>query len=312
MDYKQLEDLQKLPLHYKVMISQQRITEWYEHWEGKVYVSFSGGKDSTVLLHIARGLYPDIPAVFCDTGLEYPEIREFVKTISNVTWIKPSMNFKKVIEKYGYPVISKEQSRYIQEWRTTKSKKLKHKRWNGDKAGNFKISEKWKFLVDAPFMVSDKCCHIMKKQPFHKYEKETGSKAILGTRASESRLRYHTYLNNNGCNAFSLSKPTSSPLGFWMEQDVLKYLKDNQIPLAKCYGDITFKDDFNKLKLLKSEDLITSGVDRTGCMFCMFGIHLQSEPNKFQRMKVTHPKQYDYCMNVLGLKKVLDYIGEKY
>ena len=106
---------QKLPLEIKIRMTEQRIREWIDYYgiDG-VYVSFSGGKDSTVLLHIARRLYPDIKAVFVDTGLEYPEIREFVKTFDNVEWLKPKMTFKQVIEKYGYPFISKEVSECVQ------------------------------------------------------------------------------------------------------------------------------------------------------------------------------------------------------
>ena len=109
-----LKQRQSLPLNIKVRMTQQRIREWVNEFgiDG-VYVSFSGGKDSTVLLHLAREIYPDIPAVFVDTGLEYPEIREFVKKFENVTWLKPSMNFKQVIEKYGYPFISKEVSECV-------------------------------------------------------------------------------------------------------------------------------------------------------------------------------------------------------
>jgi len=101
--------MQAAPLNVKVMLTKQRIRDWVNHYgEEGVYVSFSGGKDSTVLLTLVREMYPNVPAVFCDTGLEYPEIREFVKTWDNVVWLKPKMNFRQVIEKYGYPMISKE------------------------------------------------------------------------------------------------------------------------------------------------------------------------------------------------------------
>ena len=108
-----LKAMQAWSLQRKIQVTQTRIIEWYQKNAGKVYVSFSGGKDSTVLLDLARRIYPDIPAVFIDTGLEYPELREFVKTIPNVTWLKPEMNFRKVIETYGYPLISKEVSQKI-------------------------------------------------------------------------------------------------------------------------------------------------------------------------------------------------------
>lgn len=104
----ELKELQSQTLERKIQITQTRIMEWYIRYKGQVYVSFSGGKDSTVLLDLARRCFPDIEAVFVDTGLEYPEIREFVKTHENVTILRPKMGFKDVIEKYGYPVISKE------------------------------------------------------------------------------------------------------------------------------------------------------------------------------------------------------------
>lgn len=111
----ELKMRQAMPLEIKVRMTQQRIREWVnEFGEDGVYVSFSGGKDSTVLLHLVRELYPNVPAVFVDTGLEYPEIREFVKTFDNVEWLKPKMNFKQVIEKYGYPFFSKEISEAVE------------------------------------------------------------------------------------------------------------------------------------------------------------------------------------------------------
>lgn len=107
-DAERLKELQALDLNYKIMITQARIIDWYEHYNGNVCVSFSGGKDSTVLLHIARQIYPDIPAVFSNTGLEYPEIQKFVKSFDNVDIVTPSMNFGQVITEFGYPIIGKE------------------------------------------------------------------------------------------------------------------------------------------------------------------------------------------------------------
>lgn len=109
-----LYQMQSLPLNAKVRMTQRRINEWVdEYGEDGVYISFSGGKDSTVLLDIARKLYPNIKAMFVDTGLEYPEIRQFVKQFNNVDWIKPKMTFRQVIERYGYPFISKEVSECV-------------------------------------------------------------------------------------------------------------------------------------------------------------------------------------------------------
>ena len=290
MDIKQLKELQSLPLEYKVKITEQRIREWYEHWDGKVYVSFSGGKDSTALLHIARSVYPDIPAVFVDTGLEYPEIRRFALQTTNVIQLKPKMRFQRVVEEYGFPVISKEQSSFIYEYRNTKSDKLRSTRWNGNKWGRGKISEKWKQLVDAPFKISDKCCDVMKKSPAKKFEKETNLHPIIGNTAEESSMRTQDYLRF-GCNAFEVTRPISRPLGFWLEQDIWDYIHKLSVPYSKIYD---------------------MGYERTGCMFCMFGVHLEPRPNRFERMKLTHPAQWKYCMFKLGLAEVLDYIGVQY
>jgi 3'-phosphoadenosine 5'-phosphosulfate sulfotransferase (PAPS reductase)/FAD synthetase len=161
----QLKQCQSLPLPLKVRHTEIRIKRWYEHFDGNVYISFSGGKDSTVLLDIARKMYPNIPAVFVDTGLEYPEIRKFVKTIINVEWLKPKLSFKEVLHKYGFPVVSKENAQKIHEIRHTKSAKLKNKRLHGDEKGHGKLPEKWKYLLNVDFKIPHKCCDVMKKAP---------------------------------------------------------------------------------------------------------------------------------------------------
>jgi 3'-phosphoadenosine 5'-phosphosulfate sulfotransferase (PAPS reductase)/FAD synthetase len=300
-----LKELQSLPLDLKIQKTATRVMEWQREFDGKVYISFSGGKDSTVLLDIARKIDPRIEAVFVNTGLEYPEISQFAMSKDNVKKLKPKIRFDQVIDKYGYPVVSKEQAAFIQEYRDTKSDKLADIRWNGNKYGRGKISEKWKFLVDAPFKISDKCCDVMKKEPCKQYEKETGNYPIIGTMASESAQRKSNWLMY-GCNAFDKKRPTSQPMSFWTEQDVLMYLKYSNIPYASIYGDIIEIDD---------GVLATTGESRTGCMFCMFGVHAEGCPNKFQRMKITHPNQYDYCIRNekgLGLGSILDYMEVAY
>ena len=294
----QLKQLQTLSLQSKIARSERKIKEWYHHWEGDVYVSFSGGKDSTVLLDLVRKQYPKVPAVFFDTGLEYPEIRDFVKTIDNVEWIKPKKTFKTILEEYGYPVVSKDVSQKIYDYRTTKSEKLKNIRLHGNAKGQGKLPAKWRYLLKAPFKISDRCCHVMKKNPAKSYERKTGRKAMLGTMAIESRLRTTAYLKQ-GCNAFENSRKTSTPMGFWTEQDVLEYLYTKKTPYCSIYGDIVLKDG----------EYRTTGENRTGCMFCMFGAHLDGSENKFQKMAETHPKLYKYCIEELGLKEILEYIG---
>lgn len=350
-----LKQMQSLPLEAKIIMTQQRIRQWYDHWDGEVYVSFLGGKDSTVLKHIVDntpGVY-DVPALFVNTGLEYPEIQKFVREVkagkydcfnSDVQIVRPEIRFDEVIKKYGYPAISKEVSEVIYSVRNSKpgkTKTFREKRLNGellDREGNKSRfnCEKWKFMLDAPFEVANHCCAVMKKKPAQKYAKETGRKQIVGTLASESRLRQQVWMKH-GCNAFDAKKPSSQPLSFWTEQDILHYIKKYNVPYCPVYGDIRVKPtedaaegQINVIDFLESyepeDTLYTTGCDRTGCIFCMFGCHLEKEPNRFQRLKETHPIQYKYCIGGgemvdgkwqpnkegLGLGHVLDYIGVKY
>lgn len=334
-----LAQMQSLPLEQKIIMSKQRIRQWYEHYDGEVYVSFSGGKDSTVLLHLVRSLYPDVEAVFCDTGLEYPEIKEFVRTFENVKWIRPKKSFRQVIQEYGYPVISKEISQIVREAkiginRNDGSYKYRIQRITGTgnyapkdgKKSRYDVSH-YRYLLDAPFDISEKCCSIMKKQPSRRYAKESGKKVILGTMASESRLRHQRWIKY-GCNAFDASgdNQSSNPLSFWTEQDILHYIKKYNIPYCSVYGEIVadmasdFEGQATIYDAIEDYDgikLKTTGCNRTGCMFCMLGCHLDRNPNRFQRMKETHPQIYEYCMKPieeggLGLAKVLDYINVKH
>lgn len=107
-----LRQFQALPLRAKVLMSQNRIREWYNHFNGDVCVSFSGGKDSTVLATLVHDLYPNVPLVFANTGLEYPEIQAFARKMG-AEFVRPKMSFSEVISTYGYPIISKENAEAI-------------------------------------------------------------------------------------------------------------------------------------------------------------------------------------------------------
>lgn len=322
MEKWQLQQLQGLDLETKIRKTELRIKEWYEYWEGKVYISFSGGKDSTVLLDICRRLYPDIQAVFSDTGLEYPEIREFVRMYNNVTWIKPQRNFKEIITNVGYPIVSKVVAESIEYGRkniadgknTLRVRQLNGEEKNKDGKPSKFNNKKWKFLLDAPFKISNKCCYYTKKSPLHKFEKESGLHPYIGTTTYESTQREAQWMKF-GCNAYDSNYPSSKPISFWKEQDILKYIVKNKLPISKVYGDIVESGQCEICE--QDKKYTTTGLDRTGCMFCMFGCHLEKEPNRFQRMKITHPKQYEYCMKAienggLGMAQVLEFIGVPY
>lgn len=187
------------------------------------------------------------------------------------------------------------------------------------------MSQKWQYLLDAPFKISNRCCHHMKKAPFKSYEHKTGRIPVLGTRAEESSLRLQTYLKN-GCNTFGGRNPRSQPLSFWNEQDILNYLVQNKIKIPSVYGEIVSVQNNQMTFFNNDKKLKCSGVNRTGCVFCGFGCHVEPTPNRFQQLKQTHPKLYDYVIGGgefvngnwqpnnkgLGFGYVLDYLRVPY
>lgn len=317
-----LVQMQSLPLKYKIIMTKQRIKAWYDYWDGNVYISISGGKDSQVLAHIVKEMYPDVPLVFVNTGLEYDSVRLKGIELSDEV-LRPSMDFVSVITKYGYPVISKEVSLKVKETRSCPNG-YASKSFNGKRTGRFDLS-KYKYLLDAPFRISHQCCDVMKKKPAKQYEKQNSLKPIIGTMAEESRARKTKWIQH-GCNAFEQKRPTSQPLSFWTEQDILHYIKMNNLKIADIYGDIVYTDDDG---MLYDNDLFndymqltTTGAKRTGCVFCMFGI--TQDTDRFLRLKADEPQKYDYVMrggkfdeqgmwiphNGLGYKFVIDWINE--
>lgn len=293
-----LRQMQSLPLSAKIQMTRQRIRGWVDEFgEDGVYVSFSGGKDSTVLLDIVRRDYPNIEAVFVNTGLEYPSVRQFALSKENVTELRPTMNFRDVIIKYGYPIISKEVSRNAGDVQKLGKQCFAYGMFDGSMAGSVYDKTNYSYLLNAPFKISSKCCDIMKKKPLHKMEK----KPITAQMADESRQRLSQWIQN-GCNAFDLKRPISNPMSFWAEQDVLTYIHTYNLTIADAYGQVVVKNDsvdgqmniHDYLGDYRGCQYETTGCNRTGCIFCGFGI--VQDKQRFVRLSEQEPKLCDYVM----------------
>jgi 3'-phosphoadenosine 5'-phosphosulfate sulfotransferase (PAPS reductase)/FAD synthetase len=339
-----------LDLEDKEILTYEKLDQWYTAWNGKCYVSFSGGKDSTVLAYLAARYLSsfrtppwELHLVFVNTGLEYPEIqkfvneyadwlrREFPRVTVNLHRLRPKMNIRQVVRKYGYSVVSKEVAGAVYEARKNpnciRAKKIRGELLDKDGNPSAYNCENWAFLLNAPFPISDRCCHVMKKASAHRYEGTAKEKPIVATMADEGRQRFQKWLAT-GCNAFDSKHPMGKPMSFWTEQDVLRFIVDRELLIASVYGDIVASDGENDYpSTLIEKPLRCTGCQRTGCMFCAFGAHLEKGENRFERMKHTHPKHYDFCIGGgewdtdglwkpnekgLGYGRVLDYIGVRY
>ena len=291
MIYEELKYRQSWTLEQKIDHAVGTVDFFLSQTDRKGYVSFSGGKDSTVMLDIIRRFVDkNITAVFCNTGNEYPEIVKFVRLTDNVTILSPEKNICQIIEKYGFPLISKEQSQYIRQAKHTNSEKLRNIRLHGGIKGIGKIAERWKHLINAPFDVSEKCCYYLKLKPFEKFHKKTGLFPVIGTMAGESRLRLQKWLKY-GCNSFETKMIASYPLSIWTEADVWSYISKYNLHYSPIYK---------------------MGIRRSGCMFCGFGCHIKGD-RRFYFLQENKPKIFENFMqmknNGFSYKEALLYCG---
>jgi len=304
---------QAMPLEDKITLSLRRIKDWINHWDGEVYVAFSGGRDSTVLADLVRQVDKYVPLVFSDTGLEIPEIRNFVKKIAltrNVVRVRPKKSFKRVIEEDGFALVSKKvakQLRVLKGPRTDRNARMYDLYDTGKSADGrvgtaWKLPKKWRHLIDADIKISDKCCDHLKKEPLNTYAKESGRKPITGMMAAEGGARSTL----TQCNMFDGKNAKSNPMLFWTQQDIEDYIKLRNLEICEVYFDREVEQPDGRIAMVPGEQ-------RTGCMFCLFGVHLEKgNMNRFQKMALSHPRHHDTCINKLGLGKALDLIDVKY
>jgi len=307
-----LEQKKQWTLQQKVFHFYEVVSSYYNHCESKVYLGFSGGKDSCLMVALADKLcdindWPRIPLVFNNTTNEHAEILEFVKTFGDrVTWLRPKMTFAQTLEKYGYPLISKEQSQFISEAKNTKSDKLRDIRLNGAKRISKnngreyisgKISEKWKYMVFEDIEITSKCCDILKKEPVKRYEKETGLNAIIGTTTDESSLRKQQYNIQGTCNVYG-KRNISKPLSIFTEEDVWELIDLLKVEICSIYYD----------QIIEGE--LVKGEERTGCAYCGFGVQYEKPDNtKFHRLHKREPKRFFSIMDKLGFRNALSKVN---
>lgn len=252
------------------------IDEFLSKVEGNAFVSFSGGKDSTVLYSLCRMFNKDIKAVFFNTGMEYPEIITFVRGLIqqgyNIDFINPKLKPSQIWDKYGFPLVSKEQAHKLYYMKNKPFSKTALTGFSNNSMHN--VSHCFRFLINEKFDCNSECCKILKKKPSHVYQRQTGLFPIIGTMASESLLRKEQYLKRGGCNSFKTGKVFSTPLSIWNDDDIWNYIKDRDLKIAEIYK---------------------KGVLRTGCVCCGFGAHLEEQ--RFDALYKLHPKLYECIMN---------------
>jgi 3'-phosphoadenosine 5'-phosphosulfate sulfotransferase (PAPS reductase)/FAD synthetase len=306
-----LKEKQAQTLDQKIYHFYEVVDTYYHKLDGKVYCAFSGGKDSTVMVYLldkwcSMMKYEKIPLVFNNTTNEYSEILDYVKGYGDrVIWLRPKITFAQSLVKYGYPLISKEQSQMISEAKNTKSDYLRDLRINGkirvskNSGKEYKsvtVSKKWLHILESDIEVTSKCCDVLKKWPVKKFEKEFGLSAIIGTTADESNLRKQQYIKN-GCNTFG-ERNICRPLSIFTEKDIWELILRENIILSTVYYD----------KIVDGE--LVKGEKRTGCAYCAFGVQYENPyDTKFHRLKKREPKRFNSIMEKLGYRKALELIG---
>ena len=324
--------MQALPYEVKIKRAELRAREYIEKlddMELNAHVSV-GGLDSIVLLLFLRHIGIDVPAISV-SALEDKSIQRIHRELGVIS-IPPGKPKVQILQEYGFPVISKKIAGRIDTLKrpTEKNKTVRHAIITGEcgaqghyaKNSHMKLPQKWLELFAgyenetenvnykiAPFKVSNKCCLYMKEQPCDRWAKEHKSRPYLGLMASEGGQREEA-LTEHGCNYFGKGVIRSAPFAPFLRQDLLQLALDLKAPVPEIYGTIERRPDGT---------LYTTGAQRTGCSMCGFGVHMETRPHRFDRLRVRNPKEWEFWMyrcctdpetgEKFGWGRVLDYIG---
>lgn len=284
------QDLSELDKH--ISDAMHRIERLYYETDGKCYLSFSGGKDSTIVLAVIKlceeiGTIPKnaIPAVFCDTKIELDATVDFVHWVKdnwykNVQIIKTEKSFAQVIKEYGKPFRSKLRSCQLHYYKTNPELKTAKSLYDEKYGyGKYRLANRDFHVLHSNFsiQISDKCCNEMKKKPFSKYVKDNGMIGYFsGMRMFEGGKREMIFQNriNSGdkrpCTHVSGGVTSVSPIFDWADDICEEFIQKYNVPLSRAYTEY--------------------GENRTGCFLCPYGLDVDKrleslhtyEPNKYK------------------------------
>ena len=279
MDLQTLRERQAWTLTQKIDHSLGVIDQFASHFDGQVYVSFSGGKDSVAMLSLVEVIIPRVKCMFVMTGCESPSVCRFIRQLKadgkDIDIVRPRKTLKQVFAEYGFPLVSKKVSHQIQCVRRNPYCQSSRELLRRD--NKYCIPERWMYLLNEPYEVSARCCHWLKHLPAYDYGKQTGRHPYIGLLAHESYQRTLGYIQQGGCNFFGTEgkqHPRSLPLAIWTDDDVWAYIRDRGLTLP---------------------DIYEKGARRTGCMGCGFGAHINSDG--IDTLKRLWPKWYDLIMS---------------
>ena len=282
MTDKELHQRQAWPMHQKVDHTLGVIDQFISRMNGKVYLAFSGGKDSTVLMHLCEMLKPDILCSFVSTGCESASIVRFVRKMQkeghNIQIVMPKMKPREVWETYGFPLVSKKVSHLIDFGRGLLAAGKPFPDYFNDIKSLYRVADRWQYLFYTAYNTNDHCCTVLKKEPQKRMAKELGLAPIIGVMASESLMREKDYIRQGQCNAFNEDDPLKSkslPLSIWTDDDIWQFIRERNIEIA----DIYYK-----------------GAKRTGCVACGFGCQF-ADDTRLELLYKLYPKLYDHIMN---------------
>lgn len=324
--------MQNQPYDLKVKRAERRAFEFIEEMDKRglnAHISV-GGLDSITLTLFLRKIGIDVPAISV-SGVEDKSIQEIHKKIG-VESIKSYKTKVEVLNEVGFPVISKRIAGKIDllqnpsENNTT----VRHAIITGEcgelghfaKNSRMQLPKKWLKLfggmenqkygthyMEAPFIVSNKCCYWLKEKPCDDWAKEHESFPFLGMMASEGGQREEA-LTDHGCNYYGKTVMRSAPFAPFMRQDILQLALDLDVPVPEIYG---------KIEKHQNGSLYTTGAQRTGCSMCGFGIHMEERPHRFDRLRERNQKEWEFYMykcctdkttgEKYGRGRVLDWIG---